>query len=77
MTSTKRVLLGTAAATMAVAAGGNPSVQAADILRKAPPIQYVRICDQYGAGFWQIPGSSICLQIRGQVQSDNDYQRTQ
>jgi Porin subfamily len=77
MTSTKKVLLGTAAATMAVAAGGNPGAQAADILRKAPPIQYVRICDQYGAGFWQLPGSSICLQLRGQVQSDNDYQRTQ
>ena len=73
MTSTKKVLLGTAAATMAVAAGGNTGAQAADILRKAPPIQYVRICDQYGAGFFQIPGSSICLQLRGQVQSDNAY----
>src|SRR5690242_5420674 len=76
MTSTKKVLLGTAAATMAVAAGGNTGAQAADILRKAPPIQYVRICDQYGAGFFQIPGSAICLQLRGQVQSDNDYQPT-
>jgi len=73
MTSTKKVLLGTAAATMAVATGGNTGAQAADILRKAPPIQYVRICDQYGAGFFQIPGSSICLQLRGQVQSDNSY----
>jgi hypothetical protein len=76
MTSTKKVLLGTAAATMAVAAGSNTGAQAADILRKAPPIQYVRICDQYGAGFFQIPGSSICLQLRGQLQSDNDYQPT-
>src|SRR5579871_4774803 len=76
MTSTRKVLLGTAAATMAVAAGGNGGAQAADILRKAPPIQYVRICDQYGAGFFQIPGSAICLQLRGQVQSDNAYQPT-
>jgi len=76
MTSTKKMLLGTAAATVAVAAGGNTGAQAADILRKAPPIQYVRICDQYGAGFFQIPGSAICLQLRGQIQSDNDYQPT-
>ena len=77
MTSTKRLLLGTAAATVAVAAGGGMAAQAADIaVKKAPPIQYVRICDQYGAGFWQIPGSSICLQIRGQFQSDNAYQPT-
>src|SRR5215472_14411234 len=77
MTSTKKVLLGTAAATMGVAAGGNPGARAAEILPKAPPIQYVRICDQYGAQFFQLPGSSICLQLRGQLQSDNAYQRTQ
>jgi hypothetical protein len=47
------------------------------MLKKAPPIQYVRICDRYGAGFFQIPGSSICLQLRGQAQSDNAYQGTQ
>jgi hypothetical protein len=46
------------------------------MLKKAPPIQYVRICDRYGYGFFQIPGSSICLQLRGQLQSDNDYQPT-
>jgi hypothetical protein len=76
MTSTKRLLLGTAAATVAATTGGN-LVQAADIMvKKAPPVQYVRICDQYGAGFFQIPGSSICLQLRGQMQSDNAYQPT-
>ena len=46
------------------------------MLKKAPPIQYVRICDRYGYGFFQIPGSSICLQLRGQLQSDNAYQPT-
>jgi hypothetical protein len=71
------MLLGTAAATIAVTAGVNNEVQAADaMLKKAPPIQYVRICDRYGYGFFQIPGSSICLQLRGQLQSDNDYQPT-
>jgi hypothetical protein len=71
------MLLGTAAATIAVTAGVNTGAQAADVmLKKAPPIQYVRICDRYGYGFFQIPGSSICLQLRGQMQSDNAYQPT-
>ena len=71
-------MLGTAAATIAVTAGGvDNGARAADaMLKKAPPIQYVRICDRYGAGFFQIPGSAICLQLRGQVQSDNDIQTT-
>jgi hypothetical protein len=77
MTSTRKMLLGTAAATIAVTGGVNTGAQAADAaIKKAPPVQYVRICDRYGAGFFQIPGSSICLQLRGQVQSDNDYQPT-
>src|SRR5580704_11414944 len=78
MTSTRKILLGTAAATMAVTAGVDNGALAADaMLKKAPPIQYVRICDRYGYGFFQIPGSSICLQLRGQVQSDNAIQPTQ
>src|SRR6516165_8773697 len=77
MTSTRKMLLGTAAATMAVSTGGVTGAQAADAaIKKAPPIQFVRICDQYGYGFFQIPGSSICLQLRGQIQSDNAYQPT-
>ena len=72
------MLLGTAAATIAVTGGMNTGAQAADaMLKKAPPIQYVRICDRYGYGFFQIPGSAICLQLRGQVQSDNAYQSVQ
>ena len=77
MTSTRKMLLGTAAATIAVTAGINTEAQAADaMLKKAPPVQYVRICDRYGYGFFQIPGSSICLQLRGQMQSDNAIQPT-
>src|SRR5882672_7739630 len=77
MTSTRKLLLGTAAATIAVSGGVSTGAMAADaMLKKAPPIQYVRICDRYGYGFFQIPGSSICLQLRGQLQSDNDYQPT-
>src|SRR5277367_708322 len=77
MTSTRKMLLGTAAATMAVTAGAGTGAQAADaMLKKAAPVQYVRVCDRYGYGFFQIPGSAICLQLRGQLQSDNAIQPT-
>jgi len=77
MTSTRKMLLGTAAATIAVTGGASTGALAADAaIKKAPPIQYVRICDRYGYGFFQIPGSAICLQLRGQVQSDNSIQPT-
>ncbi len=77
MTSTRKMLLGTAAATIAVTGGAGTEAQAADaLLKKAAPIQYVRVCDRYGYGFFQIPGSAICLQLRGQLQSDNALQPT-
>jgi hypothetical protein len=31
------------------------------------PMEYVRICDVYGAGFFYIPGTETCLQISGHV----------
>jgi Porin subfamily len=77
MTSTRRMLLGTAAATCAVTVGGAISAQAADaMLKKAPAVQYVKICDMYGAGFFQIPGTQTCLQLRGSIQIDSAFQPT-
>jgi hypothetical protein len=60
----KTLLLGSAAALMA--AGG---AQAAD-LTVAAPVDYVRVCDAMGTGFWYIPGTDTCLRIGGQVQFD-------
>lgn len=34
---------------------------------KAEPVEYVRVCDAYGAGFFYIPGTETCLRIRGGV----------
>src|ERR1700730_8499259 len=40
--------------------------RAADLpARQAAPIEYVRICDAYGAGFFYIPGTDTCLRIGG------------
>src|SRR5712671_4349159 len=54
----KRVLLGSAAGVFAVA-----GAQAADLAVKAKPIEYVRVCSLYGAGFWYVPGTDTCIKI--------------
>jgi Porin subfamily len=71
MTITKRMLLGSAAALTAIS-----STQAADLPVKAKPVQYVKICDLYGTGFYYIPGSDICLKIGGYVQADYGWNVT-
>jgi hypothetical protein len=43
-----------------------PGARAADLpARQAAPIEYVRICDAYGAGFFFIPGTDTCLRVGG------------
>ena len=57
----KSLLLGSAAGLLTVA-----GAQAADLpTRKAAPVNYVRICDAYGAGFFYIPGTDTCLKVGG------------
>ena len=58
------VLLGSTAALSGIAFV--PGARAADLpARQAAPIEYVRICDAYGAGFFYIPGTQTCLRIGG------------
>ena len=59
----KSLLLGSAAAMVAASAA-----QAADAIVYEPePVEYVRVCDAYGAGFFYIPGTETCLAISGYV----------
>lgn len=52
----KSLLLGSAAGLVAVA-----GAQAADLpTKKSAPVEYVRVCDAYGAGFFYIPGTQTC-----------------
>lgn len=37
------------------------------------PVEYVRICDAYGSGFYYIPGTDTCLKIGGYVRTDITY----
>ena len=62
MKMVKSLLLGTAAGLVAMT-----GAQAADLPVKAKPVQYVKICSLYGAGFYYIPGTDTCLKIGGWV----------
>ena len=63
MISAKSLLLGTAAALTAAS-----FAHAADLpVRKAAPVDYVRVCDFTGAGFFYIPGTDTCLQVTAQT----------
>lgn len=62
----KSLLLGSAAGIAAVA-----GAQAADLpSRKAAPVEYVRVCSTYGAGFFYIPGTETCLRVGGRVRAE-------
>jgi len=37
--------------------------QAADLAVKAKPVEYVKVCSLYGAGFWYVPGTDTCIKI--------------
>ncbi len=65
----KSLLLGSAAAIAAVA-----GVQAADLpSKKAAPVNYVKVCDVYGAGFFYIPGTDSCVRLGGYVRAEYQY----
>ena len=64
----KSLLLGSAAGLVAIA-----GAQAADLPVKAKPVDYVRICSAYGAGFYYIPGTDICLRVGGYVFIESGY----
>jgi hypothetical protein len=67
MNIAKRLLLGSAAGLVVTAA------QAADMPVKAKKPEYVKICSQYGAGFWYVPGTDTCLKIGSYIRVQTMY----
>ena len=63
----KSLLLGSAAALVAVS-----GARAADavVAPEPEPVEYVRVCDVYGAGFYYIPGTETCLKVSGYFRYD-------
>ena len=62
MKMVKSLLLVSAAGLVAVS-----GAQAADLPVKAKPVEYVKVCSLYGAGFYYIPGTDICMKVGGYV----------
>jgi hypothetical protein len=60
-------LLATATAVLATVSVAN----AADLNKATKAVvDYVKVCDAYGAGFFYIPGSDTCLKVGGRVYQD-------
>jgi hypothetical protein len=68
----KSLLLGSAAA-LAVVSGA----QAADavVAAEPEPMEYVKVCDAYGTGFFYIPGTETCLKIGGQFRYEKRFSK--
>jgi hypothetical protein len=67
----KSILLGTAAALVASGA------YAADLPGEAAPaaVDYVKVCDTFGAGYFYIPGTDTCLNIYGRIRATLAYNK--
>ncbi len=68
MRGLKSLLQGSAACVLTVA-----GAQAADLPVKAKPVEYVRVCSLYGAGFWYVPGTDTCLKIGSYIREQLEY----
>ncbi len=71
MKMVKSLILGTA-----VAFAASAGAQAADMPVKAKAVSYVKICPQYGPGFYYIPGTDICLKVGGLVFAEAGFYAT-
>jgi hypothetical protein len=68
MKMVKSLLLGSAASLAVISMG-----QAADLPVKAKPVEYVKVCSLYGAGFYYMPGTDICIKIGGWARAEIGY----
>src|SRR3954465_4595904 len=61
MRAIKGIGLGSAATLLAVAGA------------QAAPVEYVRVCSLYGAGFWYVPGTDTCLKVGSYVRVQTEW----
>lgn len=68
-----KIILLASAAALAVVSGA----QAADAIVAAEPeaVEYVRVCDAYGTGFFYIPGTETCLSVGGYIRTEARFGR--
>jgi hypothetical protein len=46
---------------------------AAELPVKAKPVQYVKVCSLYGAGFYYLPGTQTCIKLGGFLRAEIKY----
>ena len=47
------------------------AASAADLgVKKPSPVEYVKVCNTYGAGFFYIPGGNTCIKVGGRVRAE-------
>ncbi|WP_431323713.1 porin [Rhizobium sp. YTU87027] len=70
--SFKTAFLGCAATLAAIS-----TTQAADavVAAEPEPVEYVRVCDAYGTGYFYIPGTETCLKIGGYLRIEERFGR--
>src|SRR6188508_1993825 len=71
MKMVKSLLLVSAAGLVAVS-----GAQAADLPVKAKPVEYVKVCSLYGAGFYYVPGTDICVKIGAYFRAEYSWGNT-
>jgi len=69
MKMVKSLLLVSAAGFVVAASGA----MAADLPVKAKPVEYVKVCSLYGAGFYYVPGTDICMKVGGYIRYQQDF----
>lgn len=67
----KSLILGSAAALVAVT--GARAADAIVVIPDPEPVEYVRVCDVYGAGYFYIPGTETCLKLSGYYRYEIRY----
>jgi porin-like protein len=68
MQAVRILMLGSAAGLLAVS-----GAQAADLPVKAKAVEYMKICTDYGAQFFYIPGTDTCMRIGGYLRADTSF----
>ncbi|WP_273756805.1 porin [Bartonella sp. MM73XJBT] len=43
---------------------------ASTVVAEPEPVEYVRVCDAYGKGYFYIPGTETCMRLSGNVRAD-------
>ena len=69
----KALLLGSAAAMMSVSGFSTAATAADAVVAEPHPVEYVRVCDMYGAKWFYMPGTETCIQFDGYVRVTYAY----